>query len=233
MPAGDYNKSPIGTGVFVQVGANFNEIEGLSNVDMNSPDNTTSVYQLLNGRSIQRSGSANPYTLTAERVANMGSLIFRTLSNARNGGTSQVFRVDSAPEEPVFTPTVAANVTCAISDAGVVTFAGTLKPEIDNALAARQICVGHAIKLGGKYYSITQITDADAVSAVEIPTWEVPDSDVAAGEFTIVNPKWRYQGLAHVNQVGNLSAATDGNPVTDSLSLGFVQSGIPWQVLTS
>ena len=238
MPAGDYNKSAIGTEVLVQIGADFNEVEGLSNVEMSSPDNTNSVYQLLNGRSIQRSGSAQPYSLSAERAANMGSLVFRTLFNARNGQAGQaralVFRVDSAPEEPVYTPTVSANVTAAIASSdGAVTFAGTLKPEIDAALAGYQIAVGHAIKLTGKYYSITEIDDSDNVTAVEIPTWEFPSADVAADEFTIVNPKWRYQGLAHVNQIGNFSAATDGNPVTDSFALGFVQSGIPWQVLTS
>ena len=233
MPAGDYSKASIGSVAFVQIGSDYLEIDGLSNLDMNSPDNTTANYQLLNGRSIQRSGPASPYTLTGERAANMGTRVFNTLFNAKHGTNALTIRFDSAPAEPVFTPPSTGSPEAAIASAtGIVSFSGATT-EIEAALASRKIAPGYVIVIDNKLYAIDAITDADVVTAVDVTTWAYPAADVAADSYVIVNPKWRYEGLAHVNQIGNLSVSTDGNPATDSLSIGFIQSGIPWQVLQS
>ena len=229
MPAGDFSKSSIGTKVFVSVKGAYKEIYGLTNVQIQSTDVPTQTQSLLNGRSVQHTGTASPETLTAELLANYGTDVFEVLHDAKQNGTALSFRVETGPAEAVGT-TLPATAMVAIDDAGVCTFSGTDNPT-ENDLANRQIAVGHVIKSGGKIYRIISISDANVVVVQDTATDDFPPTDVAAATYTVMNPQWTVTAPATVTQVGNFTADSGGNAATDSFSLAYRNPLPKWTIV--
>ena len=222
MAAGDFSKPAIGSKLEVQASINggaadaWHEIAGLSNLDFNSPNVQKTTFDLLNGRSVQRTGSAQPSTLTAQMASNLSSEIFRLLLDAKNEGTSYSFRFSTAPAEELHD---SGNGTVAIDAAGACTFASTSGLNFGGD-SAGTYAVGHAIQMdAGGLYRIVSITP-DTVSAVNgIVTVIKPTNPVLAATFKIVNPMATVTFQGSVTQIGNISAAPSSAVNTDTLEV--------------
>lgn len=227
MPEGIYSKSAIGTTVAVNIGGNYVEIDGIQNIQIQSPEVTTSSVAVLKGGGVARAGSVLPETLTADRIANYPTQVQDALFAARRDGKEMSFRVQTGdPTEVV--PTVAADKV-AIAVTGVCTFTPSGTNTTIEALANSQLAIGHFIVVGSKQYRIVSIAGTpDVVTVQDEATGKPPTGAVTASDYEIINPRWRVQANAHVTQTGSFSAATDGNPVGDSFSLQFINNLPDW-----
>ena len=238
MPAGIFSKSAIGTRVMVAIPVSRRDdgyvpIDGLQNVQIQSPEVTTSSVAVLEGGGVTRAGSVLPETLTADRIANYATQVQDVLFDARRNGKELSFRIQTgAPTDVV--PTVATDMA-AIATTGIVTFtpaSGNTRNTTLAALASSQIAVGHYIVMGARQFRIISIAGTpDVVTVQDAATKAAPASSVSAGTYEIINPRLRIDANAHVTQTGSFSASTDGNPIGDSFSLAFINNLPDWTPL--
>ena len=227
MPAGIYSKSAIGTTVAVNLSGEYIEIDGLQNVQIQSPEVTTSSVAVLKGGGVARAGSVLPETLTADRIANYTTQVQDALFDARRKGKELTFRVQTGePTEVV--PTQAADKAAIAQTTGVVTFTPATSNTTVEAIKNSQLAVGHFIVIATKQYRIVSISDTNVVTVQDEATGRAPANAVAAADYEVINPRWRVVANAHVTQTGSFSAATDGNPVGDSFSLQFINNLPDW-----
>ena len=232
MPAGIFSKSAIGTTVQVFIGSDYVDIDGLQNVQIQSPEVTSSSVAVLAGGGVARVGSVLPETLTADRIANYTTQVQDALFNARRNGSELSFRVQTGPPSDVVKP-VSADKAAIAQTTGVVTFTPASTNTTLADLRNSRIAPGHYIVIATKQYRIVSISDTNVVTVVDQATGNAPTSAVAAADYTIVNPRWRVDANAHVTQTGSFSAATDGNPVGDSFSLQFINNLPNWTPIFS
>ena len=227
---GFFSKSAIGTVVQVNLEGSWVDIDGLQNVQIQSPEVTTSSVAVLAGGGVQRVGSALPETLTADRIANFTSAVQDALYEARRTGAELSFRVRTgAPQNVV--PVEAADKV-AIAQTGILTLTPAGTNTTIAALRDSRLAIGHFFVVGNKQYRIVSIAGSpDVVTVQDEATGEAPAQAVAAADYTVVNPRWQVQANAHVTQVGTFNAATDGNPIGDSFSLAFIQNLPNWTPL--
>ena len=227
MPAGIYSKSAIGTTVAVNISGAYVDIDGLQNVQIQSPEVTTSSVAVLKGGGVARAGSVLPETLTADRIANYTTQVQDALLDARRNGKELTFRVQTGAATNVV-PTATADKV-AIATTGICTFT----PATNTTLAAirnSQLAVGHFIvpATGNKRFRIVSISATNEVTVVDEATKAAPSAAVTAADYTVINPQWQVIANAHVTQTGSFSAATDGNPIGDSFSLQFINNLPDW-----
>ena len=230
MAAGDFSTPAIGTKVEVSTSINgvagFHEIPGLSNIDFTSPNIQKTTFEMLNGRSVQRTGASQASTLTAQLAANQSSPLFDILLNAKNNGTALTFRYSTAPAEGLFNSnegTRDGQVAIA-QTTGVCTFSGTAANDAYPNFGgdeAGAYAVGHALLLDGDatIYRIAEITTAANAWKGNVIVSPGPAADVAAADFNIIRPQAVATFQATVTQIGNISAAPSAAVTTDSLEL--------------
>ena len=229
MAAGDFSTPSIGTKVEVELTIDgdkaFYEVGGLSNTDLNSPNVQRTLFDLLNGRSLQRTGSAQPGTLTAQMASNLSSPVFTALLDLKNNGETARVRFSTAEAEELF-DSVTATVAIAMAT-GVCTFAagsggaGELPNFGGNDAGA--YAIGHAIQVGSTLHRIKLIASASNDVNGTVTTLK-PDADVAATVFKIVRPKAVLAFQASVTQIGNIAAAPASAVNTDTLELSATQT---------
>ena len=202
----------------------WHEVAGLSNLDFNSPNVQKTTFEMLNGRSVQRTGAAQASTLTAQMASNQSSPIFDVLLSAKNKGTTLQFRFSTAPAESLFDSNKGgANGTVAIAQStGVCTFAGSGDglPNFGGDDAG-QFAVGHAILMDGDatVHRIAEIGVDTANSVKGTVKVVAPTGDIAAAAYNIINPQAVLTFQGSVTQVGNISAAPSSAVNTDTLEV--------------
>ena len=225
MAAGDFSKPAIGSKVEVSLELNdvagFQEITGLSNIDFTSPNIQRTTFELLNGRSIQRTGSAQANTLTAQMASNLSSPVFDALLKAKVNGTSLTFRYSTAPAESLYNSTEGSrNYQVAIASAdGACTFTGSTgdAPNFGGDDPGNY-AVGHVIQVGSTLYKIISIASASNNVNGNVIV-EKPSADVAAADFDIVNPLGVITFQGSVTQIGNIASSPSAAVNTDTLEI--------------
>ena len=132
---------------------------------------------------------------------------WKAIRQASIKGTLLQFRFTTKKQEPSFTASGNAN-TVAIATTGVVTFAGTQKPDF----AAGEIGLGMVIEVGTDNYIIDSISGDPIVVKVK----PAPDSAVSATvSYKIVLPSLRRGPFgATVRLAGNVSLESEGDMTT-------------------
>ena len=228
MPAGDFSKAAIGLTVDVLVGTEYKEVTGLQDARIEKPNISSVQTPLLNGRSVMRAGARPVATLNGQMLANFQTDVHDVLSDAQ-GDRSVPVRVRTGPSETVI-PTVSTDKISIAANTGICTFAPAVGQTDENSIFAalrnRQIAKGHCFDVEDKLYRIVKIDESndDEITVEDAATRKAPTAAVADKEFDVVNPMWEVYANAHVLQIGNLTADTSGTPLSDSFSLGFIQT---------
>ena len=131
---------------------------------------------------------------------------WKAIRKASIDGTLLQFRF-TTKKKPQFTAIGAAN-TVAIAYTGVVTFAGTMKPDVAGGL----IGLGQVIEIGSDAYVIDSISDAatPVVTVKPAPATAV----TATASYKIVLPSLRRRFSATVRLAGNVSLESEGDMST-------------------
>ena len=230
MAAGDFSKPAIGTKLEVSTTiagvSGFHEIRGLSNVDFNSPNRAQTRFELLNGRSVTRTGAAQTATLTGQTASNVSSRMFDILLNAKNNGTPLRFRFSTAPAEELYKSTNdSGDAQVAIDTDGLCTFTGTTNLPNFGGDDAGLYAEGHIIQLtSASDFHVIGTIDADSANNVKgvVRVDPAPSAAVNASDFQIVNPLSRVIFQGEVTQIGNISSAAGSAVSTDTLEISVV-----------
>ena len=243
MAAGDYSKSAIGSKLEVDLTiggdttSKWYEVEGLSNLDFNSPNVQKTTFDLLNGRSVQRSGSAQPSTLTAQMSSNIPSEVYQKLLTAKVEGTTLPFRFSTAPAELVFDGKTGGKV--AVANNGVLTFSGTPIPDFGGDKSGL-FAVGHALQIADDAAGSDADTEPDLLRIVSIGAdtsnaWKgivtvMPPAAAISTPivYKIVNPLAQTLFNGTITQIGNLSAAPSSAVNTDTLEVSATTVVSTW-----
>ena len=235
MAAGDFSTPAIGTIVEVELTIDgdkaFYEVGGLSNTDFNSPNVQRTTFDLLNGRSLQRTGSAQAGTLTAQMASNLSSPVFESLLNLKTGGGTARIRFSTAVAEelydsvtPVGDPPAPGTAQVAISETtGICTFSGNTNLPNFGGADAGAYAVGHAIQIGNVLHRIKTIATTPAGDTGGQITVLKPDAAVTATAFKIVRPQAVLTFSGSITQIGNVSAAPGSAVNTDTLEISATQ----------
>ena len=130
---------------------------------------------------------------------------WKAIRKASINGMLLQFRF-TTKKDPQFTASGAAN-TIAIADTGVVTFAGTMKPDVVGGM----IGLGQVIEVGSDAYVIDSIRGNPIVVTVK----PAPETAVTATDsYKIVLPSLRRRFSATVRLAGNTALESEGDMTT-------------------
>ncbi len=192
-------------------GNSWNEIPGISGYTESggeAPERDVVAF----GGVAKRSGHPRVPSIEVNAVYSPSHPAWKAVRKASLDRDVLQFRLTTA-EEDIFSVNSSGN-TVAIAGTGVVTFAGTQKPNASEC----PIVPGQAIKVGGKKYTIDSVSDANPpVIKVKL---ESGDSAVTAvTNYSLVLPSLRRGPFdAAVRLAGNVSLELEGD-LTTSLML--------------
>ncbi len=155
----------------------------------------------------KRSGHPRVPSIELSAAYTPAHAAWKALRGASLDGTLLRFRLTT--KKNILEPITGTGNTVAIADTGIVTFAGTVKPNFNEGV----IGPGLVIEAGSENYVIDSVSDADTPVVTVKPA---PASDVTAKEdYNIVLPSLRRGPFsATVRIVGNVSLESEGDMTT-------------------
>ena len=171
----------------------------------------------------KRSGHPRVPSIEMNAVYQPAHSAWRALRVASQAGTILRFRATTKEKKPFSLDKT--GETVAIAATGVVTFAGSEKPDFTSG----QFGVGMVIEVGGEKYTIDSISSA-ATPVVKVAP--APDPAVgAARDYSIKLPSMRRGPFsATVRIVGNVSLESEGD-MTTTLTLAPTAQLPEWSIV--